>query len=425
MRHRTFAALAALAMTLLLAAGAALAQEAPKRPKLPGARADTNDATAYVLYGTSKLESDPWEAADALYWATRIDPTSAVAFYARWVALQVQDPGHLDHLARSNDPADRRALLAIDSLNARALMLDPFLWRYLERKRFELVAIRSVHGRDRTRMESFAWLLGRSGPFDRAMTWYSAGGFDSALKQFASVLVLNDSLRLAAAKGKRPHEDDAALDRFGGYVHLERARIFYILTRYDSAAIELRLAAAGLRASDTEEERLVRIYESHALNEYALGIVEEKLGRADSAREAYARALQEDLSFAPAHLTLAGLSLAARDTAAAIRELQLAAQLDPNDAATAFFEARALLFAGRAALAVAPFNRAVELNPYFAAPHYYLAAIYEGSGYNDEAIAEYEKYLRLAAVSDTLLPSATSRLASLRKAQSASAPSKP
>jgi tetratricopeptide (TPR) repeat protein len=246
-----------------------------------------------------------------------------------------------------------------------------------------------------------------------------------ALKQYATVIALADSVRRTSAKDAHAGEKNAALDRFSAQMHVQRARVFFTTTLYDSAAVELRLAEVGFHASESEEEHIIPIYESRALLEYALGITEEQLGRADSAREAFARALQEDLSFVPAHFSMARLSLAAHDTAGAIQDMQLGGKLDPNDPATAFFEGRALLMAGRVPLAVAPFNRSIALDPYFATPHYYLAAIYEGSGYNDEAVEEYQKYLSLAASSDTLLKSAQKRLSALRVAAPITPPPEP
>jgi len=56
------------------------AQNIPKRPPLEGA--DTNQAAAYYQYGLSVLQQDPRKAADAFYWAARIDPTWAQPLYA-------------------------------------------------------------------------------------------------------------------------------------------------------------------------------------------------------------------------------------------------------------------------------------------------------------------------------------------------------
>src|SRR6185369_14516804 len=75
-----------LALAALLAAGAAHAQAAPRRPALP-AQSDTNDASAYYRLGMSRLSANPREAADAFWWASRLDPHWADPLYARRAAL--------------------------------------------------------------------------------------------------------------------------------------------------------------------------------------------------------------------------------------------------------------------------------------------------------------------------------------------------
>ena len=63
------------------------AQNIPRRPPLNGA--DTNQAAAYYSYGLSMLQQDPQKAADAFYWAARIDPTWAQPLYAGRIAFLV------------------------------------------------------------------------------------------------------------------------------------------------------------------------------------------------------------------------------------------------------------------------------------------------------------------------------------------------
>lgn len=91
MRIRALAVLGILVAAPALAAGQ---QKEPKRPKLD-AQADTNDSHAYYRWAIDRLREDPGKAADALYWATRLEPTWADAFYARRVALLLSDPSRL------------------------------------------------------------------------------------------------------------------------------------------------------------------------------------------------------------------------------------------------------------------------------------------------------------------------------------------
>ena len=61
------------------------------RPPLP-VGADTNDATAYYKLGDSAMTREQGLADRAFYWAIRLDPTMADAYYGRWhVSAQRSD----------------------------------------------------------------------------------------------------------------------------------------------------------------------------------------------------------------------------------------------------------------------------------------------------------------------------------------------
>src|SRR5260370_9990844 len=81
-------------LCLFASATPSAAQKEPRRPKLP-AGADTNNAFAYYDFALALLKEDPEKSADALYWAARINPTWADAFYARRVALLLSDKSRL------------------------------------------------------------------------------------------------------------------------------------------------------------------------------------------------------------------------------------------------------------------------------------------------------------------------------------------
>ena len=74
-------------MIAVLAPWLAAAQSRPdvKRPRLDSG-ADTNDARAYYDRGVYLLERDPETAANAFFWATRLEPGWAEALYARRIA---------------------------------------------------------------------------------------------------------------------------------------------------------------------------------------------------------------------------------------------------------------------------------------------------------------------------------------------------
>src|SRR5258705_6969610 len=126
-----------LATALLLAVPTALAAQrlgpAEERPRLRDV-VDTNDAQAYYDLGLSLFERDAKTAAAAFYWAARINPSWGEPLYARRAALLMNNRGMLRRMFDGGrrdyyaDPDFRR----LDSLQFRALMLSPFLYRRLD-----------------------------------------------------------------------------------------------------------------------------------------------------------------------------------------------------------------------------------------------------------------------------------------------------
>src|SRR5207247_6068689 len=92
---------ASILVTLPPAALQAQGGKVPKRPNLEEG-ADTNFAPAYYEFGMRKIERDPQKAADAFYWATRLDPAWAQPVYARRIALLMADPRLLVGYMRGN-----------------------------------------------------------------------------------------------------------------------------------------------------------------------------------------------------------------------------------------------------------------------------------------------------------------------------------
>src|SRR5205814_9741185 len=77
--------------TSLMASLTGAQQRMPDRPDLPGG-ADRHDAWSYYRLGQSMLIREPQKAADAFYWAARLNPAWAEAYYGRRVALLLRDP---------------------------------------------------------------------------------------------------------------------------------------------------------------------------------------------------------------------------------------------------------------------------------------------------------------------------------------------
>jgi Tfp pilus assembly protein PilF len=405
MRH-VIRLLLVLAIASASSAGAQKTVKEPGRPKL-GADADTNDAGAYYRFGVSQIDGSPQDAADAFYWAIRLDPTVAEGYYARWAALHLSDKYRLvAYYQRDKKTMRSVEVRQLDSLRLRAMSMNPYLYRKFEKIMFqhylESYIQQQYPGVDQAELSfELRKMLGQGGPETKAINAYTSGNFPYALEEYA-----------AAMNGYRDQS----------YLHAERGRIFYMLGAYDSAATELTLAVKQMRAYDKDE--VVFIYESKALYEESLGMIAEKQGRPDSAREAYGRALLEDLSFAPAHLKLGAIDLAKGDTAAAINEFDVAAQVQPNDGVIAYLYGRTLLLSARDALALEQLKRAATLEPYYAEPRFLLALIYDNSDYKEDAIANYTEFVRMTRKSDARIAKAKERMAALG-ATAATPPAKP
>lgn len=122
-----------VALALLSASAPSYAQKSnsdvPRRPAL-GELADTNDAGAYMRHGNNSIDRNPREAADAFYWAYRLNPGSADALYGRRMALLMSDPNRLmRYMEGSRTTLRSAAIRQIDSLYDRAVMTDPFVHR--------------------------------------------------------------------------------------------------------------------------------------------------------------------------------------------------------------------------------------------------------------------------------------------------------
>ena len=386
--------LAPLLLALLVVP--ASAQQKVKEPKRPGINGDKNDARAYYQWGVSQMETYPEDAADAFYWAMRLEPGWADAYYARWVALYLADPDLLVlHWEGDSKTMKSAEVQRNDSLMLRALQLDPFLYEKFQRNMWRHVIEQRVKRRypnlDQAELEDAVRDYTSTGDAEtKAVVAYATGNLPYALQEWAADL---------------PSEKDKS------WVHVERGRIFYLLGAYDSAAAEYNTAMKDLRALD--KKYLVAVYDSKALHEQSLGMIYEKLNQTDAARESYGRALEEDLSYAPAHIAMSNLDLVKGDTAAALSEMDIASQVAPNDGFLAFQYGRILLFAAHDAESLEQFKRSAKLEPYYAEPHIFMAAIYDNAGYTTEAMAEYTAFVNMAKSQDARVAKAKARLAKM------------
>ena len=362
-----------------------LSQTVPQ-PQLP-AGYDPNDPYDLYRYGESLLERSPDQAANAFYWASRLDPLWADPLYARRTALFMTNPDlYYDYLFDRRRVRNVKGVAGLDSLLYRALSMNPFLQRKLD-----VIAIRSAMvarierelqragytGAQVSRGEIETFLereMSRSSPEVRA--WVAEG--DGRL---------HDARELYSAAVNR-RKDDPNL-------RADLARVQYLTGAIDDALRSYESALSLLREKD--EEELVGLYQPKMLLEYSIGMILEGRGDVEGARNAYARALQEDLSYAPAHIQLAQLALAEGDTATALSEFALAVSVAPEDAGIRYLNGSILADAGRLEEAEAELRQAAELEPLFAAPYRELAEVLERQGRMTDAAAMYREYLSRAS----------------------------
>lgn len=345
-----------------------------KRPKLRDVT-DTNDAQAYYDAGLRNFRDDPDYAADAFYWAARLNPGWADPLYGRRAAVLTQRRTLLNALMSGN--RRKPELKSLDSLLARAYMLNPFLYRRLDRQLF----LNWLTDGDRQAQGELTYeinvAISKSPPSTQAWFAYSEGNFQKALDQYARAI--------------GQEKETASL-------HLERARILGMRNEVEPAVAEFQLALQELRQKD--EKSLVVLYDSKAMAEFSVATLLEGAGDAQKAKEAYGSALQEDLSYYPAHMRLGLLALSQSDTAAAVSELAMAAELAANDPFIHYMNGWVLARTKHPQEAVAELKKATALEPYYALPNLILATQYEVLEKAPEAMASYERFLQLASAGD-------------------------
>lgn len=406
MRHLLAAATIA-ALVVLPAAGHA--QKEPKRPRLE-AGADTNDAKAYFDFAVSKLDRDADEAADAFYWAARINPLYADAFYGRRVALLMTDKRRLARYM--ND--DKRTLQSddvrrIDSLYLHALTLNPFLYQRLDKYMFDQM-IRDwseEYARNNdVNASEVQFYIEREIQSDasvafRAWRAYSDGEFDQALSLYAKAI-------------------DKAKYKAG--LRTDRGRLFFQLDHGDSALAELTAAVDEMRKADKKD--LVYVYQSKALLEQSIGMIQYRMGNVAAAKESFGRALEEDLSYAPAHVQLAFIALEAKDTTTALNEMELAVQLRGDDPGMRYIYGFTLASVQKFKEAEEQLVKARDLDPVFALPYHTLGEVYEATNRPAEALAAYNGYVARAGANDAQRNDTVDRVKTLGAMQQGT-PAKP
>lgn len=333
-------------------------RQEPSRPRLDP-RADTNDWEAYYAYGTRVLQRQPDVADRAFYWASRLNPDRAEPLFGRWVAFWLHTRGDwIGYRKGTLKPRDQMVVRDAAQWRTRALYRNPLVHQAIEAIIWEQL----VPGRWRTDRATQAYLAHAEGRLGDAAELYA--------------------LAIASNPGEY------------AWLRYNRAVALVHLRQFDSASAELTRLIERERLA--AQENLLPQYESLELLEYAMALLH--LARRDTrrAREALDRALVENLAFYPARQRLAQVLLGSRDVPGALRELQLALEIEGNDAVLRLEYGRALKIARQPEQALEQLRRAVELEPYWHEPRYELARSLDAAGAAADARTAYEAFLGLA-----------------------------
>jgi tetratricopeptide (TPR) repeat protein len=347
-----------LALSLALAAAVA----APLAAQPPGVElgrgADPNDWESWFALGDRLFQRQPRQAQAAFEWAARLDPTRAEPLLGRWATFFAQDQGSwIAYLQEDDEILRRPQIIRNDSLYQHAHIRNPFVHRGLE------VALYAMLGR------RLWWDDGMA-----AFMNYGEGDFREAAQVF----------------GRMVRRDPQRNLRFRHY----RALSWVGAGQVDSAAVEIQALLDALRRRD--QQRVAYVYESKSMWEHALGLLYEARADSAQAREAFQRALEEDLTWYPARMGLARLALQAGNPAEAVEHLAQAAEIAPRDAVVRYEHGNALYAAGRLEDAAAEYRAALDLEPFWADVPLRLGLAYDNLGQPQRAIPMYRAYLQRA-----------------------------
>ncbi len=345
------------------------AKPAVPRPML-AQTADTNDWNAYYVYGLVKFNESPKEAYNAFYWASRLNPESAEALYGQWATFWMSDLRRfVRFLNEDRGVVNSDQVVRNDSLMYRALQLNPMLHTALEHR-----MISTLYQYLRTHSDAPQLRWDQTDPYTAGMVHYHKGEMGPAAEKFRIVVQ------------RRPRQRTTA--------RLALARAHFFLGNHDSSTHHLGVLLEEMRKND--EKKIVFWYQNKAMMEYSIGYVLATADRYDEAREAYGRALTEDLSFHIAHARLGSIARLQGDTGMAVHEFGMAVELRKDDPSMLSAYGAALVDAKRADEAEPHLRRAVEIEPYLAFAWYHLARSLDEQRKAQEALDSYAEFLSRA-----------------------------
>lgn len=334
-----------------------------ERPKLP-AGADTNDPAAYYKLGDSVKWRLQGLADRAFYWAVRLDPTMAEAYYARWDLRRHGTHHHLypDGLIRSVDDRSPNETGPVDSLRRAALVYNPFLDDALEIP----AQISGLSERQANRDPIMAGLWG-----------YARGDYRRAVNK------LGEAIR------KKPDYAGLHVPRAYAWVHMQES---------DSAVADL---TALIHRIEQIQNSSVAPYLSTDFLYYSIGLLRAGQKRYAESRAAYESALLENLGFYMAHVRLSASALLLHDTTTALNELETATLIRADDPMLLVFHASILSSEGRWKEAEGQLRSAIHADTDFALPYAFLGHVAEQRQDTAAARAWYREYLARASHSAT------------------------
>jgi tetratricopeptide (TPR) repeat protein len=328
----------------------------PKRPRLE-AGADTNDARAYIDWGH---QSESWKKSfDAYYWAWRLDPQSPMHLMQMYNAVYgAQSP-------EWRNAYNEGATFALKSRESR--LLDSLENTVYYREPFAHFTYRECRiSRD--------WLEAlEDDPYLTGVYYQGRGCYTQAADAYGKTLA------------KKP-------DALGARMNL--VRMLYFIGHHGNAMAHIDTAITQLRARDNK--RTYRLYSSKEQLETMRGEIYESLEDYNNAKKAYGKALEENLSYWPAHVRLARLASLQQEHDEALQEYDQAVQLAEKEPTVHFDYGIALLRARKPVDAEREFRRALELEPYFALARFNLGVALDNQGKKDEAIETYRTYIASA-----------------------------
>jgi Tfp pilus assembly protein PilF len=347
------------------------------RPALADTTADPNDPVAYLRLGDSVHEVLPGLADRAFYWATRLDPTFANAYFARWKLLRREFPWREmpDGSIRRVSALPATLAAATDSLFDIATTYSPFL--------------------DGT-MDVPSWIVNMDerkasrDPATAGMRSYGRGDFRAATKAWATALA-KDPRKLM--------------------LHISRAHAWVKLDETDSAIADLNELAQRLERM--ERDSLLGAYFSKATIYYSIGMLYAGKHRLAEARTAYEQALAENLGFYMAHMRLAAAAAQLGDTTTALSEVQTALLIRGDDPLLLLYYGTLLLNTNQIADAERQFRAALNLDSEWPMPRAMLGTAAEARHDTAAAIADYRDFLSRAARNDPARHWVTQRLTAL------------